>query len=1271
MYEMIGFNTVLTTAQRQQVEGYLARKWGIGALTGDPYRFGGPRIVPTQIPGCVFWIDAADTASMTLSGSNVTQWRDKSSNGHIGTAVASPILTTVDGFPAVAFNGSSQYIDFGTAGDLGSNQFHIFTVSKFNTTADGAIFARVANGPQYYRYTMIRSGGVNYLATQADTGGYGQSVAVTDTTTTRRLLNYSWDRSTIRGYQNGTEVGSVSYASTATYTSSFKLLVAAYNNSSGGTPPSDGFYMNGSINEILFYFGPLSTAQRQQVEGYLANKWGLQASFPAPAPVAIGPYAGPVIPMRAFSPLDVEGMMLWLDAADSNTLTLSGSNVTQWRDKSGNGNAATTATGTLTSSSNSVVFTGSQVMTTPLSSVMTTQTVFVVASAATNSYMDLLGVNGTSIDNGIQVIISNNYRQFVTRFGGSSIMTGGTVAQNTPFVYGLTYISGGNSFIYLNGSQTGSNATAAAISGTGTVMIGGYRINSITDEFYNGRINEVLIYNQVLSTSHRQQVENYLADKWGLRPSMSGVSHPFRFAPAMVLPTSIPGCRMWLDAADATTLTLSGSNVTQWNDKSGQGYTLTVPGGYISPTYSNGVLNMSGSNALWSTSNFEISGNTPVTLFLVGSTTSTSDNGPGAHIGYASTASPPQYFGLTTYQESTKTFLFTPSTFGGEIELVLSPNISGQRYLLTGFYDGTVINGTYNGTLRTSLPFTTANFSSRPFQIGLRNFNTGPTFGTVCESICYTGALSATQRQQVEGYLAWKWGIQSNLPSPTTSWLQLKRFLTPVFAPTHIPGCALWLDAADRTSLTLSGSSVTAWLDKSGNGRHAVGTSSNPTYNATGFNSRPTVTFSNNLLTSSNWSLAPNRQFAWFVVVHLTSLANIWQRILISASVGYTNGYLGTHDATSNILGIAGTTTISAPIATGTLSPQLVTYLFGTSELSSNTSAVSVNGGTFSTLGGNAGDIGTNGVIIGTDTGGGLGDRFLGHVSEVLCYNSDVTQAQRRRIEGYLAHKWGLLGTLGGVPHPYRFASITIVPTQFSGCALWLDATDSTSMTLSGSNVTQWRDKSSNAYAGTAVNSPVLQSNSINGLSAVQFNGSSQYITFGNVLNLGASHVHVFAVTRFTGDGTVIGKTSYRGFFGRWSIYRGAGDGGLGFSVDASPGAFSRFADTTTTTQLVRGSWDRSTLSITQNGTQRASNTLVNTADFSNTDNLLVAAYGNSDGTGVQPGFFLNGVIGEILVYLGTMTTVQRQQVEGYLAWKWGIQSNLPSSTHAYTTFKP
>jgi hypothetical protein len=32
-------------------------------------------------------------------------------------------------------------------------------------------------------------------------------------------------------------------------------------------------------------------------------------------------------------------------------------------------------------------------------------------------------------------------------------------------------------------------------------------------------------------------------------------------------PTDIGGCSLWLDAADATTLTLSGSTVIQWRDK--------------------------------------------------------------------------------------------------------------------------------------------------------------------------------------------------------------------------------------------------------------------------------------------------------------------------------------------------------------------------------------------------------------------------------------------------------------------------------------------------------------------------------------------------------------------------------------------------------------------------------------------------------------------------------------------------------------------------------
>ena len=47
-----------------------------------------------------------------------------------------------------------------------------------------------------------------------------------------------------------------------------------------------------------------------------------------------------------------------------------------------------------------------------------------------------------------------------------------------------------------------------------------------------------------------------------------------------------------------------------------------------------------------------------------------------------------------------------------------------------------------------------------------------------------------------------------------------------------------------------------------------------------------------------------------------------------------------------------------------------------------------------------------------------------------------------------------------------------------------------------------------------------------------------------------------------------------------------------------------------------------------------------------------------------------NGLIGEIILFNSALTTPQRQQVEGYLAWKWGLQSSLPS-THAYAKFAP
>jgi hypothetical protein len=52
--------------------------------------------------------------------------------------------------------------------------------------------------------------------------------------------------------------------------------IGNHTNTTDGNAPLYGF-----IGEILVYNTSLTTAQRQQVEGYLGDKWNLQPLFPA------------------------------------------------------------------------------------------------------------------------------------------------------------------------------------------------------------------------------------------------------------------------------------------------------------------------------------------------------------------------------------------------------------------------------------------------------------------------------------------------------------------------------------------------------------------------------------------------------------------------------------------------------------------------------------------------------------------------------------------------------------------------------------------------------------------------------------------------------------------------------------------------------------------------------------------------------------------------------------------------------------------------------
>lgn len=520
--------------------------------------------------------------------------------------------------------------------------------------------------------------------------------------------------------------------------------------------------------------------------------------------------------------------------------------------------------------------------------------------------------------------------------------------------------------------------------------------------------------------------------------------------------------------------------------------------------------------------------------------------------------------------------------------------------------------------------------------------------------------------------------------------------VNPFFTPTQISGCQLWLDAADQSSLSLSGASLSQIRDKSGNAYNAtqatlasqpIWSSNRITFSNNKYLDFPQAAINNtttyalflvfNPIASVNWII--QKQYNGVGSYNMLSMTNFWQNNTGITNYLYWNAWPNTYSPINS----------GTALQLNTVQLVEVTYNGTTLNMFQNGNLLSSATGTYNIQNQLSA---TNCTIGSWRPDGGIQNSGVTNFQfgEFVYYNTSLTIQQRQQIEGYLAWKWGLQSSLPA-NHPYKNSPIppllnppvTLTPAtpnlqwvnwsplQVSGCSLWLDAATSFLGFTNGQTISSWIDRSSNGFVGSAINSPRILTNSINGLPTVQFNGTNQYINFGNVINMGSSQIYVFSVVRFSGDGAIVQKSSFRGNAGRWFLARITGDGGMVMGIDATGGGVvAPFADTTATTQMVAGYWDRNTIYTFQNGTQRASSILINSTNLSNTDPLYVGAYGNSSGTGPQAGLFLNGVVGEILVYLTSMTVSQRQQIEGYLAWKWGLVALLPS-THPYKNAPP
>jgi hypothetical protein len=302
--------------------------------------------------------------------------------------------------------------------------------------------------------------------------------------------------------------------------------------------------------------------------------------------------------------------------------------------------------------------------------------------------------------------------------------------------------------------------------------------------------------------------------------------------------------------------------------------------------------------------------------------------------------------------------------------------------------------------------------------------------GHICELLFFSGAHTTAQRQQMMGYLAWKWGLQGRLSGRIDNGPALVRSLTPEFDPRSVGACATWFDAADlQTFRFSSGSNISAWIDKSGLGNHVATVTGTPTYTAATQNGRGVVTFNGGATLRGPY--APTTSTEPQTVFVVTRPASINAPCVVSVNSFPTTNQTALSITAETWTSPSGSWMFSGffggfngPTSTTAASTSRTDIVVGTWR--SGLVYVAVNGTehgfssatatTLATKSGNGAQMTIGGLW--NFNNNGYTNFYSGYTAEILIYSKFLTHAERQRVEGYLAWKWGLSGQLPAA-HPY------------------------------------------------------------------------------------------------------------------------------------------------------------------------------------------------------------------------------------------------------------
>ena len=249
---------------------------------------------PGDISNLVVWLDADDTAFSNSDA--VDAWTNKGTGGNTAQSDSAkrPVFTTniLNSKPGVRFDGSNDCLQIAS---LALNTYiTVFLVAK-TTTGKPFFIEHNTNANSNDGFYFFGTDNTHYLVRRTTRNAYQGTSAWFGSAAAQAALVIDAIQSSGspmgKVYKNGTVQADGAVAKSSGVDLDFSLSdssvtttlnIFSRNNSAA--------FADGDLHELIIYNAPLSQADREKVEGYLAHKWGLTGDLPGASPGPEHPY---------------------------------------------------------------------------------------------------------------------------------------------------------------------------------------------------------------------------------------------------------------------------------------------------------------------------------------------------------------------------------------------------------------------------------------------------------------------------------------------------------------------------------------------------------------------------------------------------------------------------------------------------------------------------------------------------------------------------------------------------------------------------------------------------------------------------------------------------------------------------------------------------------------------------------------------------------------------------------------------------------------------